>query len=118
MADQAKAPAARRAAQRQPSGPGPSGPAPAEPGPAGGAQGADSAAAGPPRAGAWLVADAPLFIYHPEAGAAPARAYNPGDRVPAELVERYDWHDQTHVPEWASAPPAPAPDTTSSEEQT
>ncbi len=75
---------------------------PAETGQGGDAQGAHGS---PP---AWLVADAPLYIYDPEAGAAPARAYNPGDRVSAETVERYGWQHLTHVPEWASAPPAPA----------
>lgn len=71
-----------------------------------------------PEGVAWLVADEPLYIGDPEAAAAPVRAYNPGDQVAASQVDRYGWHDQTHVPEWASAPPAPAPDTSSSEEKT
>lgn len=64
----------------------------------------------------WLVADEPLFISHPEAGVAPVRAYNAGDHVTAQAVDQYGWHGQTHVPEWAAAPPAPAPDQTGSEE--
>jgi hypothetical protein len=116
--DQAPAARGRRAAQQQrgaaakdPAGPG-------DPEGGGEPSAAASTAGEAPAATDWRVADAPLFIYHPEAGTAPVRAYNPGDRVSAELVNRHGWHDQTHVPEWASAPPAPAPDTTSSEEQT
>jgi hypothetical protein len=69
-----------------------------------------------PEGVAWLIADEPLFVGDPEAAAAPARAFNAGDSVPAEMVDRFGWHGQTHVPEWASAPPAPAPDQTGSEE--
>jgi hypothetical protein len=59
----------------------------------------------------YRIADEALFIYDPDSGALPARAFNAGDRVPADMVETYGWHDLTHLPEWASAPPAPAPDT-------
>lgn len=59
----------------------------------------------------YRIADTDLYIYHPEAAAAPARAFNAGDRVPAGMVDEYGWHDLTHPPEWATAPPAPAPDT-------
>lgn len=62
----------------------------------------------------WATANEPLYIANPEAAAAPVRAFNPGDRVPAELIERFGWHELVTVPEWATAPPAPA---TSSEEQ-
>lgn len=63
----------------------------------------------------YAIAREPLYIVNPEAAAAPARAFNPGDRVPAELVEQFGWHDLVQIPEWATAPPAPA--TESSEEQ-
>jgi hypothetical protein len=59
----------------------------------------------------YRIANEALFIYDPDSGALPARAFNEGDRVPIETVENYGWHDLTHDPEWASAPPAPAPDT-------
>lgn len=58
----------------------------------------------------YAVAREPLFIVNPEAGVAPVRAFNAGDRVPAELVEKFGWHDLTDLPEWATAPPAPASD--------
>ncbi len=64
----------------------------------------------------YRIADADLFIYHPDAAAAPARAFNAGDRVPADLVDAYGWHELTHPPEWATAPPAPDPGSTGSEE--
>lgn len=59
----------------------------------------------------YRIADHDLFIYHPEAGALPARAFNAGDRVPADMVDAYGWQHLTHPPEWATAPPASAPDT-------
>lgn len=59
----------------------------------------------------YRIADADLYIYNPDSGAAPARAFTAGDRVPADLAAAYGWDDLTHLPEWASAPPAPAPDT-------
>jgi len=60
----------------------------------------------------YRIADEDLFIYNPDSGAAPARAFNRGDRVPADLVDTYGWDGLTHLPEWATAPPAPAtPDT-------
>jgi hypothetical protein len=58
----------------------------------------------------YRIADEDLYIYHPDAGALPARAFNAGDRVPADLVDAYGWHDLTHIPEWATAPPATAPE--------
>ncbi len=74
---------------------------------------ADLAEAPPdPLAGVpYRIADDDLFIYHPESGALPARAFNAGDRVPADMVAEYGWDDLTHPPEWATAPPASAPDT-------
>ncbi|MGV9779852.1 hypothetical protein, partial [Streptosporangium sp. NPDC003464] len=44
----------------------------------------------------YYIADAPLFIDF-------ARAFNPGDRVPVEYVDRYGWRDQVHAPQ----PPQP-----------
>jgi hypothetical protein len=65
----------------------------------------------------YAIAREPLYVVNPEAAAAPVRAFNPGDRVPAELVEKFGWHDLTDIPEWATAPPAPAtPENTGSEE--
>ena len=74
---------------------------------------ADLAEAPPdPLAGVpYRVADHDLFIYNPESGALPARAFTAGDRVPSDMVAEYGWDDLTHPPEWAPAPPAPAPDT-------
>lgn len=76
-----------------------------------GGRAADLAEAPPdPLAGVpYRIADDDLFIYHPESGALPARAFNAGDRVPADMVDNYGWQDLTHPPEWATAPPAPAP---------
>jgi hypothetical protein len=62
----------------------------------------------------YAIAREPLYVSNPEAAAAPVRAFNPGDRVPAELVEKFGWGELTEIPEWAPAPPAPAPE--SSEE--
>lgn len=56
----------------------------------------------------WFTASEPLFIYNPDAGAGPARAHSPGDRVHRDAVEQHGWHRQVSVPEWATAPPAPA----------
>jgi hypothetical protein len=42
------------------------------------------------------IADEPLFIYNPESGAVPARAFNPGDRVLPADVRRFGWADQVH----------------------
>ena len=58
--------------------------------------------------GDWLIADAPLYLYNPDAGQAPVRAHNPGDRVHRSAVLEHGWHDLVSVPEWATAPPAPA----------
>jgi hypothetical protein len=63
----------------------------------------------------YAIAREPLYISNPEAAAAPVRAFNPGDRVPAELVEKFGWGDLTDLPEWATAPPAPAPDSEGAE---
>jgi hypothetical protein len=90
--------------------------------PARGGRAADLAEAPPdPMAGVpYRIADHDLFIYHPDSGALPARAFNAGDRVPADMVDAYGWQDLTHPPEWATAPPAPAsrtgPDKGGSEE--
>lgn len=107
-------PAGRRGAQRHQAGPAPDGQPPADLAP----DAADRRAHSTPPGVAWLVADEPLYIGHPDAAAAPVRAYNPGDLVAADQVDRYGWHDRTHVPEWATAPPAPAPEPSSSEEHT
>lgn len=40
----------------------------------------------------YYIADQALFIDY-------ARAFNPGDQVPVEHVEKYDWHDVVHAPE-------------------
>jgi hypothetical protein len=63
----------------------------------------------------YAIAREPLYIANPEAATAAVRAFNPGDRVPAELIDKFGWHDLTDLPEWATAPPAPAPE--QSEEQ-
>ena len=78
-----------------------------------GGRAADLAEAPPdPLAGVpYRIADHDLFIYNPDAAAAPARAFTAGDRVPADMVDAYGWADLTHPPEWAPAPPAPATDT-------
>lgn len=39
----------------------------------------------------YYIADEALFIDF-------ARAFNPGDRVPVEHVDRYGWHDVVHAP--------------------
>lgn len=54
----------------------------------------------------YVIADETLFVHNPEAAAAPARAFNAGDRVPADLVARHGWGTKVHLPEWASALPA------------
>lgn len=87
---------------------------PAQPG----GQDPEPGAAPLPDGAEWFTADGPLFIYNPEAGAAPVRAYSPGDRVHRAAVEANYWHDLVSVPEWAAAPPAPATERSSSEEQT
>lgn len=70
----------------------------------------DTAQAEPPeqeQEPAWLIADADLFVFNPDAGAAPARAFAPGDRVPADLAAQYGWTGQCHVPDWALPDPRP-----------
>jgi hypothetical protein len=63
----------------------------------------------------YAIAREPLYIVNPEAAAAPVRAFNPGDRVPSEHVDRFGWHALVDLPEWATAPPAPAPDSEGAE---
>jgi len=40
-----------------------------------------------------------LFIYDPESGAMPARAYSAGSLVPPADVARFGWADQVRNPE-------------------
>jgi hypothetical protein len=71
------------------------------------------------------VADRPLPVADEMGGeTVPARAFNPGDRVPHEHVERYGWADYVHDPfapepedgeapadeSAGEPPPEPAPD--------
>lgn len=54
----------------------------------------------------WYIAQVPLPV-GAEMGATaalPARAFNPGDRVPAEHVQRFGWHA------YVAAPEDPAPE--------
>jgi hypothetical protein len=62
-----------------------------------------------PQAPPFWIADLPLPV-GPEMGAEamPVRAFNPGDRVPAEHVERYGWQPYVHAPDGDWAVPAPA----------
>jgi hypothetical protein len=46
----------------------------------------------PPPHPPYYVADQALFIEH-------VRAFNAGDRVPVEHVERYGWADKVHHPD-------------------
>jgi hypothetical protein len=52
----------------------------------------------PPEAPQFYVADEPLFVHDPESGVAPARAFNPDDHVPPDLVEAHGWQDKVHDP--------------------
>lgn len=54
----------------------------------------------------YYIATRPLFI-----GGQFGRAHNPGDRVPAEHVERYGWHDGVRPPDGYEAPASPQPET-------
>jgi hypothetical protein len=47
----------------------------------------------------------------------PARAFNPGDRVPAEHVERFGWQAHVHAPpgDWQPPDPGPPPEANPSE---
>ncbi|MER7500442.1 hypothetical protein AB0L05_27670 [Nonomuraea pusilla] len=53
----------------------------------------------PPPAPPYYIATAPLFI-----GDQFSRAFNPGDRVPVEHVDRFGWHDKVRAPEGYAAP--------------
>jgi hypothetical protein len=50
----------------------------------------------------YYIAEQPLYI-----GGQFGRAHNPGDRVPPEHVERYDWAALVRPPDGYNAPPAP-----------
>lgn len=57
------------------------------------------------------VADRPLPVGTEMGDAAlPARAFNPGDRVPVEHVDRYGWREYVHAPDGDWPPPEPAPE--------
>lgn len=53
----------------------------------------------------YYVAEQPLFI-----GDQFSRAFNPGDQVPVDHVEKYGWHDKVRVPEGYAAPTANSTD--------
>ncbi|MGC5012516.1 hypothetical protein ACLQ2R_17270 [Streptosporangium sp. DT93] len=63
----------------------------------------DESAAGPP---AYYIATRPLFI-----GGQFGRAFNAGDRVPADHVEAYGWAEQVRRPDESEQPSAAAPHT-------
>lgn len=67
---------------------------------------AKTAPAAPP----YYIAERPLFI-----GDQFSRAHNPGDRVPAEHVEKYGWHAGVRPPDGypASDQPPSEPETSS-----
>lgn len=54
----------------------------------------------------YYIAEQPLFI----GGSQFARAFNPGDRVPADHVEEHGWHDLVSAPEGYDAPEKPSND--------
>lgn len=70
---------------------------------------ADTAASPGPEGGPpFYIAATDLYVHNPEAAALPARAFAPGDRVPADLVDAYGWWQQVTAPESEpAAPPAP-----------
>ena len=52
------------------------------------------------------IADVPLPVAgEMGAEAMPARAFNPGDQVPHEHVERHGWQQYVHAPDGDWAPP-------------
>lgn len=64
----------------------------------------------PPAPPHFYIATERLFIHNPESGVAPAQAFAPGDRVPAEMVEPNGWQAAVRLPEPPPAPePAPPP---------
>ena len=56
----------------------------------------------------FYIATGHLFVHNPESGTAPARAFAPGDHVPAEMVEPNGWQASVRLPE-PSPPPRSAP---------
>jgi hypothetical protein len=115
-ADHAADPEPEPAAAPEPGGDTTAGPVTAQGGQVRGGRLADLAQpSAMPEGVPYAIAREPLFIVNPEAAAAPVRAFNAGDRVPAELVEKFGWHSLTDLPEWATAPPAPAPDSEGAE---
>jgi len=64
--------------------------------------------AGKPAPPAFWIADRPLPVAgEMGAEAMHARAFNEGDRVPHEHVERYGWQDHVHAPDAPAAPDKP-----------
>lgn len=55
----------------------------------------------------YFIAAEPLFISDPEGGM-PARAYSPGDHVPAHDLDRFGWRGKVTVPP-EFQPPASEP---------
>lgn len=54
----------------------------------------------------YYIAERPLYI-----GDQFSRAHNPGDRVPADHVERYGWQAGVRPPDGYEAPASPQPTT-------
>jgi hypothetical protein len=69
-------------------------------------QAADKDAEKGPATPPYFIAEQPLFL----GGNQFARAFNPGDRVPASHVDEYGWHDLVRAPEGYDAPEKPSND--------
>jgi hypothetical protein len=56
------------------------------------------------------IADVPLPVSTEMGNGAIVRAFNPGDLVPVDHVERYGWQQYVHAPDGDWPPPDPGPD--------
>jgi len=61
----------------------------------------------PKAATQWYIADRALPVGLEMGGETmPPRAFNAGDRVPAEHVEKFDWYEYVHAPDANGGTPA------------